>query len=232
MPNPSVGPVPKPVAAPRSAPENDARRARTVVGTFVLHLRPVRVPAATIRFTHTFGLGGMSLVLLALLAVTGSLLMFVYTPVPGEAYASIERLEGERAVRRVRARDPPLERQPPRARRRPPPAARLLHRRLPRRARLELGRGPRPLRRHRRLGLHRLPAALGSARLLGGDDRHRHGGLRAGRRRGARGAAARRRGDRPGDARRPTTRCTPSGCRCCSSRAPASTSGACGARRA
>ncbi len=65
-----------------------------MVGTFVLHLRPVRVPAATIRFTHTFGLGGMSLVLLSLLAVTGSLLMFAYTPVPGEAYASIERLEG------------------------------------------------------------------------------------------------------------------------------------------
>lgn len=55
----------------------------------------MRVPAATIRFTHTFGLGGMSLVLLALLAVTGSLLMLVYTPVPGEAYASLERLESE-----------------------------------------------------------------------------------------------------------------------------------------
>jgi len=78
-----------------AAPETDGDRARTVVGTFVLHLRPVRVPAATIRFTHTFGLGGMSLVLLAILAVTGSLLMLGYTPVPGEAYASIERLERE-----------------------------------------------------------------------------------------------------------------------------------------
>ncbi len=64
-----------------------------MVGTFVLHLRPVRVPAATIRFTHTFGLGGVALVLLSILAVTGSLLMFVYTPVPGDAYASIERLQ-------------------------------------------------------------------------------------------------------------------------------------------
>ena len=76
-------------------PPRDTSSARTIVGTFVLHLRPVRVPAATIRFTHTFGLGGMSLVLLVLLAVTGSLLMLVYTPVPGEAYASIERLEDE-----------------------------------------------------------------------------------------------------------------------------------------
>lgn len=69
-----------------------------MIGTFVLHLRPVRVPEATIRFTHTFGLGGMSLVLLSVLsvlAITGSLLMLGYTPVPGEAYASIERLQGE-----------------------------------------------------------------------------------------------------------------------------------------
>jgi len=65
------------------------------VSTFVLHLRPVRVPAAAIRFTHTFGLGGASLVLLSILLVTGSLLMFGYTPVPGDAYASIEKLQGE-----------------------------------------------------------------------------------------------------------------------------------------
>src|SRR5690606_4433970 len=75
--------------------ESDRKGARTVVGTFVLHLRPVRVPAAAIRFTHTFGLGGMALVLLTLLALTGSLLLLGYTPVPGDAYASIERLEGE-----------------------------------------------------------------------------------------------------------------------------------------
>ena len=78
-----------------AAPQTDGDRARTVVSTFVLHLRPVRVPKAAIRFTHTFGLGGMSLVLVGLLAVTGSLLMLGYTPVPGEAYASIERLESE-----------------------------------------------------------------------------------------------------------------------------------------
>jgi quinol-cytochrome oxidoreductase complex cytochrome b subunit len=78
-----------------AAPSTDGDRARTVVGMFVLHLRPVRVPAATIRFTHTFGFGGMSLVLLGILVVTGSLLMLGYTPVPGEAYASIERLESQ-----------------------------------------------------------------------------------------------------------------------------------------
>jgi len=79
----------------RGAVSTDGDSARTVVGTFVLHLRPVRVPKAAIRFTHTFGLGGMSLVLLGVLVVTGSLLMLGYTPAPGEAYASIESLEGD-----------------------------------------------------------------------------------------------------------------------------------------
>ncbi|MCL4806321.1 MAG: cytochrome b N-terminal domain-containing protein [Thermoanaerobaculia bacterium] len=78
-----------------AAPATDGERARTVVGTFVLHLRPVRVPLEAIRFTHTFGLGGASLVLLGVLAVTGSLLMLGYTPVPGDAWASIDRLESE-----------------------------------------------------------------------------------------------------------------------------------------
>ena len=40
-------------------------------------------------FTLTWGLGGMSLVLVMLLAVTGILLMFVYKPSPGLAYDSI-----------------------------------------------------------------------------------------------------------------------------------------------
>ena len=70
-------------------PRTDGERARTVVETFVLHLRPVRVPEGAIRWTHTFGLGGMSLVLLILLAATGSLLMLAYRPLPGEAYESI-----------------------------------------------------------------------------------------------------------------------------------------------
>ncbi len=55
----------------------------------------MRVPRAAIRFTHTLGLGGMSLVLLGVLALTGSLLMLGQTPTPGDAYASIERLQGE-----------------------------------------------------------------------------------------------------------------------------------------
>ncbi len=74
-------------------PRTDRERARTVFETFILHLRPIRVAESTIRYTHTFGLGGMSLVLLTLLAGTGSLLMLAYQPVPGAAYESVTRLE-------------------------------------------------------------------------------------------------------------------------------------------
>ena len=41
------------------------------------------------RFTYTFGLGGLNILLLAVLAITGLLLMFAYTPSPDEAYQSI-----------------------------------------------------------------------------------------------------------------------------------------------
>lgn len=64
-----------------------------VVNWFVLHFRPVRVPRRTLPFTHTFGLGGMSLVLVVLLSVTGLLMMFVYEPSPERAYQSVLALE-------------------------------------------------------------------------------------------------------------------------------------------
>ncbi len=56
---------------------------------FLLHLHPPTLPAEALRFHHTFGLGGMALVLLGLLAATGVLLMLVYEPTPDQAYASL-----------------------------------------------------------------------------------------------------------------------------------------------
>jgi quinol-cytochrome oxidoreductase complex cytochrome b subunit len=55
----------------------------------VLHLHPPRVPERSLALTLTWGLGGMSLVLVMLLAVTGILLMLVYEPSPGLAYQSV-----------------------------------------------------------------------------------------------------------------------------------------------
>jgi quinol-cytochrome oxidoreductase complex cytochrome b subunit len=74
---------------------SDRERASLTRFTFLLHLRPVLVPRATLRWTHTFGLGGSSLVLVALMASTGILSMLVYQPVPGVAYDSVITLEDQ-----------------------------------------------------------------------------------------------------------------------------------------
>jgi len=57
------------------------------------HLHPAKIPAAALDIRRTYGLGGMCLVLLIILAFSGSLMLFAYTPVPGEAYASVQGLE-------------------------------------------------------------------------------------------------------------------------------------------
>ena len=64
-----------------------------VFNHLLLHFRPTRLQEPTLRYTHTFGLGGMSLVLVLLLAATGVLLMFAYEPNPSTAYESLETLQ-------------------------------------------------------------------------------------------------------------------------------------------
>jgi quinol-cytochrome oxidoreductase complex cytochrome b subunit len=82
-------------------PRNDRERKWIVFNTLLLHLRPVRVPASTLRYTHTFGLGGMSLTLALLLMGSGALLMLAYEPAPGGAHASIVSLEADVAFGRL-----------------------------------------------------------------------------------------------------------------------------------
>jgi len=61
--------------------------------SLILHLRPIQVPARAIRFTHTFGLGGIALVLFGLLVFTGILMMFAYEPNPDHAWHSIDSFQ-------------------------------------------------------------------------------------------------------------------------------------------
>ena len=67
-------------------------RLRLVMNNLILHLHPAQVPVRTLRFTYSWGLGGLSALLVVLLAVTGAMLMFVYTPAPDQAYQSIMAL--------------------------------------------------------------------------------------------------------------------------------------------
>jgi quinol-cytochrome oxidoreductase complex cytochrome b subunit len=50
------------------------------------------VPARTLPFTHTIGLGGMCVVLVLLLVATGVLLLFAYEPSVAGAYESVAKL--------------------------------------------------------------------------------------------------------------------------------------------
>jgi quinol-cytochrome oxidoreductase complex cytochrome b subunit len=53
------------------------------------------VQERTLRFSLTWGLGGMAVVLICLLFATGLMLKFVYRPVPDRAYESIVYLQNE-----------------------------------------------------------------------------------------------------------------------------------------
>jgi quinol-cytochrome oxidoreductase complex cytochrome b subunit len=76
-------------------PRDDRERKWLVVNNLILHFRPLRLPQKSLKYTHTFGLGGMSLILILLLISTGVLLMFVYEPSTAQAYGSILALQNQ-----------------------------------------------------------------------------------------------------------------------------------------
>jgi quinol-cytochrome oxidoreductase complex cytochrome b subunit len=75
------------------AANDDSSRVRAVLNNAILHLHPTTVPAAALRWTYTWGLGGISALLALLLGLTGVLLMFRYDASIGQAYLSIQALE-------------------------------------------------------------------------------------------------------------------------------------------
>ena len=61
--------------------------------SLILHFRPRSVRERTLRFTLTWGLGGMAVVMVGMLFGTGLMLKFVYQPFPDRAYESIVHLQ-------------------------------------------------------------------------------------------------------------------------------------------
>jgi len=74
-------------------PVKDRADYRRFFNSLILHFRPRTVPERTLKFTLTWGLGGMAVVLILLLFGTGILMKFVYQPFPNKAYASILHLQ-------------------------------------------------------------------------------------------------------------------------------------------
>ncbi|MCA9928762.1 MAG: cytochrome b N-terminal domain-containing protein [Anaerolineales bacterium] len=74
---------------------DDRSRMRAVANNLILHLHPTKVPKPALRFSYTWGLGGISTVLALLLIISGVLLMFRYDASVERAYTSIQYLETE-----------------------------------------------------------------------------------------------------------------------------------------
>ncbi len=65
------------------------QKSRKSLTDLILHLHPATVPQETLRFTLSWGLGGMAALLVGLLFMTGILLLFVYQPATEHAYRSV-----------------------------------------------------------------------------------------------------------------------------------------------
>jgi len=74
---------------------------QSTIGGFLMHLHPRKVDEQAIKYTRTFGLGGMNALLFVILAFTGILLRFSYIPTPDGAYDSILALQNHSILGRV-----------------------------------------------------------------------------------------------------------------------------------
>jgi quinol-cytochrome oxidoreductase complex cytochrome b subunit len=68
-------------------------RAQHILGNVWLHLHPARIRQRGVKFTYTWGLGGLSFLLFMVLTVTGIVLMFYYRPTVDLAYRDMKDLE-------------------------------------------------------------------------------------------------------------------------------------------
>jgi quinol-cytochrome oxidoreductase complex cytochrome b subunit len=68
-------------------------RSLIVFENLFLHVHPVKVRAKTLRFRHTYWLGGIAVACTLVLTVTGVLLMFYYHPSVPRAYRDMKELE-------------------------------------------------------------------------------------------------------------------------------------------
>jgi quinol-cytochrome oxidoreductase complex cytochrome b subunit len=74
-------------------PVTNLGRAYVMFNSLILHIHPVKVQRAVLRFKTTFGLGVLSFGLFAALTVTGVLLMLYYHPSVPQAYGDMKELE-------------------------------------------------------------------------------------------------------------------------------------------
>lgn len=75
------------------AADTNRNRSLVIFENLFLHVHPVKVREKTLRFTHTYWLGGITLACAAILTATGVLLMFYYHPSVPQAYRDMKELQ-------------------------------------------------------------------------------------------------------------------------------------------
>ncbi|GAB4481367.1 MAG: hypothetical protein Kow0088_23550 [Anaerolineales bacterium] len=76
-------------------PSDDRGRMRMVVDSLILHLHPAKVPQSTLRWSYTWGLGGLSALLIVILGITGMILLNNYTAAAPQAYLDVLELRAD-----------------------------------------------------------------------------------------------------------------------------------------
>ncbi len=78
----------------RHGAEGTNRNASLIIfENLFLHMHPVKVREKSLRFTHTFWLGGITVASMIVLFATGVLLMFYYHPSVPQAYRDMKELQ-------------------------------------------------------------------------------------------------------------------------------------------
>jgi len=74
-------------------PVSNRTRAEAVFYNFFLHIHPTKVRKRSLKYTYTWGLGGLSAGLFFVLVFTGALLMLYYRPSVQQAYSDMKDLQ-------------------------------------------------------------------------------------------------------------------------------------------
>jgi len=69
--------------------ESERSRALGVLSNVFLHLHPAKINRDAVRYSYTWGMGGITFYLFIVLTLTGVLLMYYYHPTKGQAYRDI-----------------------------------------------------------------------------------------------------------------------------------------------
>src|SRR3970282_852610 len=74
-------------------PDNPLDRSLAMTSNLFFHLHPVKVSRRSLRWSYSFGLGILAVILFGVLVFTGALLMFYYIPSVERAYQTMKQLQ-------------------------------------------------------------------------------------------------------------------------------------------